>query len=48
MDFNGQFDQYDTATKASGLSWYQQYARGANWIAADLFPVNSGQGDNSA
>ncbi len=48
INFNGQFNQYDTATKASGLSWYQQYAQGADWITADLYPVNSGQGDDLA
>jgi hypothetical protein len=46
INLNGQFNQYDVTTKASGVSWYQQYAAGANWITADLYPVNSGQGDD--
>jgi len=46
INFNGQLNQYDTATKASGLSWYQKYAQGADWITADLYPVNSGEGDD--
>ena len=46
INFNGQFNQYDNSTRASGLSWYQEYAQGANWITADLYPVNSGEGDD--
>src|SRR6516165_10085070 len=44
INFNGQFNQYDLKTKASGPAWYQQYVRGANWISSDLYPVNSGDG----
>jgi hypothetical protein len=44
INFNGQFNQYDLQTKASGPAWYQRYAQGANWISADLYPVNSGDG----
>ncbi len=44
VNFNGQFNQYDLKTKASGFSWYQQYAAGADWITADRYPVNAGQG----
>lgn len=46
INFNGQLNQYDVATKASGLSWYQQYAKGADWITADLYPVNSREGND--
>jgi hypothetical protein len=44
INFNGQFNQYDLQTKASGPAWYQQYVQGANWISSDLYPVNSGDG----
>jgi hypothetical protein len=44
INFNGQFNQYDVATRASGPSWYREYVRGADWITADLYPVNSGEG----
>jgi hypothetical protein len=44
INFNGQFNQYDLQTKASGPAWYQRYVQGANWISSDLYPVNSGDG----
>jgi len=46
INFNGQLNQYDVKTRANGMSWYQKYTAGANWITADLYPVNSGEGDN--
>ena len=46
INFNGQFNQHDVTTNASGPSWYHQYVRGANWITADLYPVNSGGGND--
>jgi hypothetical protein len=46
INLNGQFNQYDVKTKASGPSWYEQYVKGANWISADLYPVNSGNGND--
>jgi len=46
INFNGQFNQYDLETKASGPAWYQQYVQGANWISSDLYPVNSGDGND--
>jgi hypothetical protein len=46
INFNGQFNQHDVTTNASGASWYHQYVRGANWITSDLYPVNSGQGND--
>ncbi|HUL25178.1 MAG TPA: hypothetical protein VLW44_05340 [Streptosporangiaceae bacterium] len=46
INFNGQFNQYDLKTRASGPSWYQQYVHGANWISADLYPVNNGDGND--
>jgi hypothetical protein len=46
INFNGQFNQHDVTTNASGPSWYHQYVKGANWITADLYPVNSGEGND--
>jgi len=46
INFNGQFNQYDLKTKASGLSWYRQYAAAANWLSADVYPVNRGYPNN--
>jgi len=46
INFNGQFNQHDVKTEASGDSWYHQYVKGANWITSDLYPVNNGQGDD--
>jgi hypothetical protein len=46
INFNGQFNQHDVTTNASGPAWYHQYVKGANWITADLYPVNSGQGND--
>jgi hypothetical protein len=46
INFNGQFNQHDVKTDASGDSWYHQYVKGANWITSDLYPVNNGQGDD--
>ena len=46
INFNGQFNQHDVTTQAGGASWYHQYVRGANWITSDLYPVNSGDGNN--
>ena len=46
INLNGQLNQYDITTKASGISWYEQYAQGANWIAADLYPINHGEGND--
>lgn len=44
INFNGQFNQHDVTTNASGAAWYHQYVRGANWITSDLYPVNNGDG----
>ena len=46
INLNGQLNQYDIKTNASGISWYEQYAEGANWIAADLYPINHGEGND--
>jgi hypothetical protein len=46
INFNGQFNQHDVTTNASGPAWYHQYVKGANWITADLYPVNSGEGND--
>jgi hypothetical protein len=46
INFNGQFNQHDVKTDASGNSWYHQYVKGANWIASDLYPVNNGEGND--
>ena len=46
INLNGQFNQHDVTTNASGASWYHQYVRGANWITSDLYPVNSGEGND--
>jgi len=46
INFNGQFNQHDVTTNASGTSWYHQYVMGANWITSDLYPVNNGQGND--
>ena len=46
INFNGQFNQHDLATNASGPSWYRQYVKGANWITSDLYPVNNGDGND--
>ena len=46
INFNGQFNQHDVKTDASGDSWYHQYVKGANWITSDLYPVNNGQGND--
>jgi len=46
INFNGQFNQHDVKTDASGRSWYGQYVKGANWITSDLYPVNNGQGND--
>ncbi|HYA49544.1 MAG TPA: hypothetical protein VEG33_00075, partial [Streptosporangiaceae bacterium] len=46
INFNGQFNQHDLKTNASGAAWYRQYVKGANWITSDLYPVNNGRGDD--
>jgi len=46
INFNGQFNQHDLKTNASGAAWYHQYVKGANWITSDLYPVNNGQGND--
>jgi len=46
INFNGQFNQHDVTTNAGGAAWYHQYVKGANWITSDLYPVNSGQGND--
>lgn len=46
INFNGQFNQHDVKTDASGTSWYHQYVRGANWVTSDLYPVNNGEGND--
>ncbi len=44
INFNGQFDQHDVRTQDGGLSWYGLYAASADWLTADLYPVNAGRG----
>lgn len=47
INFNGSFNQYNLEdTKQNGVGWYKEYAKGADWISADHYPVNSGQGSD--
>ncbi|HXZ74475.1 MAG TPA: hypothetical protein VEH31_26910, partial [Streptosporangiaceae bacterium] len=46
INFNGQFNQHDVTSNASGPAWYHQYVKGANWITSDLYPVNNGEGND--
>lgn len=46
INFVGDLNQYDIVTSESGDAWYDKYVAGADWISADKYPVNSGQGLN--
>jgi hypothetical protein len=46
INFVGDLNQYDLTTNESGIAWYQKYAAGADWISADKYPVNEGEGNN--